>query len=180
MRESAIERYLVKRMNEIGAICLKMVPTYHAGLPDRLVLYEGTTTFVELKAPGKKPTKLQLTFTDELKAAGHVAVVIDSKEAVDEFVGIITTYYFSHLEPDRNGIYHVFCRSGQKPKRNNIVKIHTLCTAPIPYDSNQTDRFTLEELDTLQKVLRDPAHKSRLNSVFRGGLNDYLCEHANS
>lgn len=45
-----------------------------AGVPDLVIVYYGHTQFVELKAPGKKPTRLQQhVLRDIIHAQGHAA-----------------------------------------------------------------------------------------------------------
>lgn len=46
--------------------------------------------FVELKAPGKKPSPVQKQVHSQLEALGHEVFVIDSKEGVDEFINLIS------------------------------------------------------------------------------------------
>ncbi|GAK08987.1 VRR-NUC domain-containing protein [Geomicrobium sp. JCM 19038] len=56
-------------------------------MPDRIVLLPGNVTiFVELKAPGKKPSKLQEATHRRIRNLGHEVLVIDSKEGVDQFI----------------------------------------------------------------------------------------------
>jgi len=86
MTEREIEQYLVKQIKKIGGKAIKMVPLHETGIPDRLVLYKGVAIFVELKAPGKKPRAIQVAYMKELNQYGFTALVIDSKEGVNEFV----------------------------------------------------------------------------------------------
>jgi len=86
MKESPIERYLVAQVKKIGGKAIKLLPTYENGMPDRQVLYEGRSVFVELKATGKKPRALQVAFSKELAKVGFEVVVIDSKQGVDALV----------------------------------------------------------------------------------------------
>lgn len=82
--EKNIEQYLVKRVKELGGKAYKFVSPGNAGVPDRLVcLPGGRIIFVELKAPGKKPTALQIVKHRELQRLGFKVLVIDSKELVD-------------------------------------------------------------------------------------------------
>ncbi len=46
----------------------------------------GRITFVELKAPGKKPTPKQLWEHQRLEKLGHEVHVLDSYESVDSFI----------------------------------------------------------------------------------------------
>lgn len=81
--EKQIEQYLVKRVKEMGGKAYKFVSPGNAGVPDRLVcLPGGRIVFVELKAPGKKPTPLQLVKHRELQNLGFKVLVIDSKEMI--------------------------------------------------------------------------------------------------
>lgn len=86
MRESKIEKKLKDEAKRIGALCVKLVPTFHSGLPDRMVLYKGGTWFIELKAPGKKPRPIQISFSKELSKAGHQVEVLDTIEEVESFI----------------------------------------------------------------------------------------------
>ena len=83
MRESTIENYLVRRVKNFGGQCYKWVSPSNSGVPDRIVLLNRRVSFVELKAPGKKPRALQMVTLERLASAGYHTVVIDSKEGVD-------------------------------------------------------------------------------------------------
>ena len=88
MRESQIEKHLAMRVKEAGGLCWKFVSPNLRGVPDRIVLLQkGVLLFVELKAPGKKPTVIQLRRHAELRQRGHRVEVLDSINAVDAFVG---------------------------------------------------------------------------------------------
>ena len=87
MREKEIEAYLRDRVKEIGGKAHKFVSPGNNGVPDRLVcLPGGRAVFVELKAPGKVPTKLQELQQKQLKDLGFRVWVISSKERVDQFI----------------------------------------------------------------------------------------------
>lgn len=86
MRERDIEQYLVKRARESGGKAYKWVSPGNDGVPDRIVIFPGRVIFVELKAPGKKPTPLQLARHRELAGFGLQVLVIDSKEDVDRLI----------------------------------------------------------------------------------------------
>ena len=61
MRESAIERRLVTEAIKRGGFAPKFVSPGLDGVPDRLLLFPGgKLAFVEVKAPGKEPRKLQM------------------------------------------------------------------------------------------------------------------------
>ena len=87
VRESTVEAYLRDRVKAQGGIAYKWVSPGNVGVPDRLIVFPGGTVyFRELKAPGKKPTPLQMRQLEKLKALGFDVGVIDSKEGVDAFM----------------------------------------------------------------------------------------------
>jgi len=82
--EKQIEQYLVKQVKKLGGRAYKFVSPGNSGVPDRLVcLPGGRIIFVELKAPGKKPTPLQLAKHRELHRLGFTVLVLDSEELID-------------------------------------------------------------------------------------------------
>lgn len=87
VRESTIESYLRDRVKATGGRAYKFVSPGNIGVPDRLIVFPGGTVyFRELKAPGKKPTPLQMKQMDKLRALGFDVGVIDSKAKVDKFI----------------------------------------------------------------------------------------------
>lgn len=85
MLEKQIEQYLTKKVRSLGGISIKL--TSLIGIPDRLVLLpEGRCVFVELKAPGESPRKIQLKRMQQLKVLGFKTYVADSYERVDEVI----------------------------------------------------------------------------------------------
>lgn len=86
--EKPIEQYLVKTWEkETGGLCLKFPPIFFAGFPDRICLASpGVIVFVETKAPGKTPRKLQARIHAKLKGLGFRVEVIDSKEGTDALI----------------------------------------------------------------------------------------------
>lgn len=84
MRESAIERALCKRIEQLGGMCEKFVSPNRRSVPDRIVsLPKARTVFVEVKAPGKSPTPSQIRDHARRRALGCEVLVIDSLEAID-------------------------------------------------------------------------------------------------
>jgi len=87
MREKVIEAYLRDRVKEAGGKAYKFVSPGNRGVPDRLVLFPGgNIAFVELKAPGQKPTLLQATQAKKLRSLGFEVFTLDSKQGVDDFM----------------------------------------------------------------------------------------------
>lgn len=82
MLERQIEVAMIKAVEAVGGVAYKWVSPSRPGVPDRIVfLPDGRIVFVELKAPGKKPTPLQAKVHAALRALGQRVEVIDSLEA---------------------------------------------------------------------------------------------------
>lgn len=88
MSESTIENYFTKKVKDkLGGTCIKLLANIFSGIPDRLCLLPGgRAVFVELKAPGKTPRKLQTVVHKRLRALGFEVWVIDSNESTNEFI----------------------------------------------------------------------------------------------
>ena len=98
MKESVIEKHLVKRVKALGGEVRKVQWIGRRGAPDRLVMLsyrrvnqngfseEGNATWVELKAPGVKAEPHQLREHERMRAMGQRVVVIDSIEGVEELL----------------------------------------------------------------------------------------------
>jgi hypothetical protein len=87
MREKDIEIYLRDRVKKAGGKAYKFESPGNDGVPDRIVILPGNRIyFLEVKAPGKKPRPLQVKQIRDLTNLGCDARVIDSRDAVDEFI----------------------------------------------------------------------------------------------
>lgn len=85
MIESRVEHYLVSKITRIGGLCLKFCSTGQAGVPDRVVIYDGRVVFVELKRPGEEPRALQKAVAKKLRKAGGYVYCLSTLEQVDRF-----------------------------------------------------------------------------------------------
>jgi hypothetical protein len=86
-RESAIERYLVRRLKSIGLRADKYVTPGRRNAPDRIVLLgKGRVFFVECKAPGEKPRPGQKREHLRLRNLGYLVETVDSRETVNTLV----------------------------------------------------------------------------------------------
>lgn len=83
--EAHVEQYLYRQIKKLGGMCLKFTSGI-TGVPDRIVILDGKTVFIEAKAPGKDPTKLQLFRMSQMRAAGAHVRVIDTRAQVDELI----------------------------------------------------------------------------------------------
>lgn len=87
MKESDIEQYLVRECKRLGIWCAKFVSPSHRGVPDRILIFPGgLVTFLELKAPGKRPTALQVAIRRGMEERGAVVSWADSKDMVDVLI----------------------------------------------------------------------------------------------
>ncbi len=103
MRESTIEKHLVKRVKALGGEVRKVQWIGRRGAPDRLVMLpvfgpatrldqpprvvrSGRTIWVELKATGVAPEDYQLREHKRMRKMGQRVVVIDSIEGVEELL----------------------------------------------------------------------------------------------
>lgn len=87
LSEKQVEARLREKVKAAGGLALKFVSPGFTGVPDRLVFMRGgRICLVELKAPGKKLTKLQEKVRDRFKELGFKYHVIDTYEAVEDFI----------------------------------------------------------------------------------------------
>jgi len=87
MLERDIERYLVKRVKDVGGIAYKFVSPAHRGVADRcVVLGRGVVWFIEVKTPTGKLTRLQELFWHDMLRRGQRYRVIRSHEEVDAWI----------------------------------------------------------------------------------------------
>ncbi|HEM5982601.1 TPA: VRR-NUC domain-containing protein [Streptococcus suis] len=85
MRERFVEQKLVSEVKKRGGICPKWVSPSFSGVPDRLVfLPNGKFGLLEVKAPGEKPRKLQVSRHRLFERLGFKVYVIDRIEMIGE------------------------------------------------------------------------------------------------
>jgi hypothetical protein len=89
MRESAIEKAVTAHAKKLGWLSLKLSGANDRGKPDRMYLRRGVAVFVEFKAPGAKPTALQMKWLSTLADQGFMVAWVDSiEDGVDFFAGL--------------------------------------------------------------------------------------------
>ncbi len=82
--ERSVESYLANELEKLGIETRKLEG---GGWPDRMILPgDGWVEFVECKSKGRKPKGLQDWRIRRLIKRGYVAVIIDTKEKVDEYL----------------------------------------------------------------------------------------------
>ena len=83
MLEKEIEKYLREQVKLRGGVAFKFTSPGNVGVPDRMVLFpNGKIIFIELKATGKKTSKIQDIQIKRIRDLGFDVYVIDSKEGV--------------------------------------------------------------------------------------------------
>lgn len=79
MLEKELEAKLRDAVKQQGGRAYKFTSPGNTGVPDRLVVFpEGKIGFIELKQPGKKPTKNQMLQMNRLAALGCRVYLLDS------------------------------------------------------------------------------------------------------
>lgn len=83
MREKHIEQAFANAAKQAGLWPLKLTCPGTAGMPDRIVLSPNAkVTFVELKAPGKKPRPLQTHRHEQLRRLGFTVITINRLDQI--------------------------------------------------------------------------------------------------
>ena len=92
-RERDIEAYLRKQCMANAILCQKYTSPANNGVPDRFLAgyhhatHQPISIFVECKAPGEKPRKLQLSqFRTMRDTYGLIIEVVDTFERADEIL----------------------------------------------------------------------------------------------
>jgi Holliday junction resolvase len=80
--ESKIQAKIKARFEQAGWIVVKLIQTNCNGIPDLMCLKGGKTVFVEVKQPGKKPTKLQQFRHDQLTQNGFQVFILSSEKDI--------------------------------------------------------------------------------------------------
>ncbi len=111
--ESSIEGHLEKRCRESGVFIIKN--TGRNGIPDRLLVHDGTHWFLELKRPGERPTELQEAVARQLRSHGAVTLCADTKRRVD----MIMDALLAREEPPYGLAYGMLARKWEPESRND-------------------------------------------------------------
>lgn len=75
--EADIQSSVIKAYEKDGWLVNKMIQTTANGWPDLECYRNGAIIFIECKAPGKKPTPLQLYRHEQLRNQGFTVLIID-------------------------------------------------------------------------------------------------------
>ena len=80
MRESVIEKKVSDYATSKGWLVYKFSSPNTRAAPDKIFMRDGVVFFIEFKAPGKLPTKLQYANHKRITAHGVSVFVIDNIE----------------------------------------------------------------------------------------------------
>jgi hypothetical protein len=85
--ESTLESAVVRYCKTWGVLTYKFVSPSNRGVPDRIFIgAHGDVAFLELKAPGKEPTPLQLHNIEKFRARGVAIDHADNLAACQNFI----------------------------------------------------------------------------------------------
>ena len=85
--EKEIEAAVTDYARSTGYIPIRFTPRGDRGWPDHIYAGpHGLTVWIEFKAPGKKPTKIQVYRINQLLNMGHVAGWFDNEKTACEFL----------------------------------------------------------------------------------------------
>ena len=86
MIEQQVEDYLKEQVIAAGGEVRKAEWIGRRHCPDRRVMHPKRCCWIEVKRPGAKPRPGQLREHDRMRRLGEDVIVIDSPDAVDEFI----------------------------------------------------------------------------------------------
>jgi len=85
--EAEIEKYLVRKIKDINGLCWKFTSPGTKGVPDRIVVVNGMTIFVELKRPlGGRIDPTQAYRVQQIRERGGTAYFINNKNQIKQLV----------------------------------------------------------------------------------------------
>lgn len=97
--EGIVEDYLIAQCKKHKFWCKKFVSPGETGVPDRIVIANGCTMFIELKSKNGRLSEKQKIIIDEIKNAGGKAYVAYTKEQIDTILNKYTAKDINSLIP---------------------------------------------------------------------------------
>lgn len=83
--EGLVENYLIKQSKANGYLCYKFTSPGKRGVPDRIVIGNGHTIFIELKSETGDLRKQQEFRIREMREHGADVRVLNTKQKIDQF-----------------------------------------------------------------------------------------------
>lgn len=140
MREKYIEQQLVRAVRLRGGLCEKW-NAGSRGWPDRIILMpDGKIGFVEVKAPGEKPRKIQRHRHIQLRLLGQKVYVLDDPGQIG---GILDEL---HTQPNRK-LFDVMTKGSGDARMQPLYFLITTAgtdTNSICYETHQKAKDILE------------------------------------
>lgn len=90
--EGKIETYLIRKSEENGFICRKYVSPSRKGVPDRIVIANGHTVFIELKSETGKLSEIQKREIKRMLKQGADVRVYHNKKQINDFMNEANTW----------------------------------------------------------------------------------------
>ena len=85
MRESEIEKRIVRKIRSAGGLCLKWVSPGFTGVPDRIILLPGKRiVFAEIKRPGEDLRPRQKRVRQQIEDLGFTVLRVTGEEDLDD------------------------------------------------------------------------------------------------
>lgn len=86
-KETDVEQYLTDEVKKRGGLSYKFTSPGQIGVPDRIIILNGKTAFVELKRPkGGRFSKLQKWQIEQMRQAGALVYTAKNKEEVNRIM----------------------------------------------------------------------------------------------
>ena len=98
MREATIERAVCAYAKSRGCLVMKLAGPNQKGQPDRMFVKNGRVLFIEFKAPGKKPTALQMKWISDLFLQGMSAYSCDDIAAGMQMIDALCKPYANPMQ----------------------------------------------------------------------------------
>ena len=90
MLENPIETKVCAYAKSLGWLHYKFKSMSNKAVPDRIFIKRGMVLFIEFKAKGKRPSKLQLKVHEQFREQGMNVCVIDDVESGKEMINHFT------------------------------------------------------------------------------------------
>ena len=87
--ENFVESYLKQQAEKNGFLCYKMTSPGLRGVPDRILIGNGYTVFVECKSDKGHLSEIQKFRISEMRARGAHITIAASRKDVDDLIEIL-------------------------------------------------------------------------------------------
>ena len=101
-RENKVETHLDSEVTKLGGLTRKWVSPGHDGVPDRIVIIDGDTIYVEVKTTDGVTSEAQKREHKRLRDVGAYVVTVYGNKGVDLFIEDIKPTGL----PDKDKLYY--------------------------------------------------------------------------